>query len=179
MCWLCFFFLHRLDLNAFSKFRYSLQWPPMKSAEKIRFKGIVETIWSDPSFIEWHVWFTTVPFKPFTDQWYRNYPLIAACFSLTLFKLQKHYIYIILNPLWTFPVQYWNHIVRIRFCGSLNSIWEINAWSFQASILSQLFKGFRCKSGIVLFAWIFTWNYAHTPFNSTSTHFINPGILPY
>ena len=37
-------------------------------------KGTVGVTSSNPLFLEWYVRFTTVPFKPITEQWCQTYP---------------------------------------------------------------------------------------------------------
>ena len=37
-------------------------------------------------------------------------------------------------------------------------------------LITQSFKGYRCKSGIALFVWRVTWNYAYSPFMGKGKH---------
>ena len=60
------------------------------------------------------------------------------------------------------------HALR-RFYSNSTAIREIYKQSSFSSINSQRFKGYRCKSGIALFAWRVTLNYAYSPFKRRFT----------
>ena len=52
---------------------------------------------------------------------------------------------------------------RFSICSSERSVFHMN---------SQWFKGYRCESGIAIFAWRITWNYAYSPFKTKTTKVI-------
>ena len=73
VCWqltigliiLLFFFTGFDDFKNFEEFRVRI-WPnTLVNVLFIAFKGTINVISSDPPLIEWHIRFTTVPFKPF------------------------------------------------------------------------------------------------------------------
>ena len=80
-------------------------------------------------------------------------------------------VFVYLNCLFLFVVllqKWFAHFLLIRNNGE---IIIIKHFSSQESTVSSTFfirrfQGYRCKSGITIWAWRVTWNYAYSPFKS-------------
>jgi len=57
-----------------SAIQYRLNSPIQYRLKPVLKRGDVSIISSEPTFVEWEVSFTTVPFIPLTDQGWRSYP---------------------------------------------------------------------------------------------------------
>ena len=57
-----------------SPIQYRLNSPIQYRLKPVLKRGDVSIISSEPTFVEWEVSFTTVPFIPLTDQGWRSYP---------------------------------------------------------------------------------------------------------
>ena len=69
-----------------------------------------------------------------------------------------------------------SNILDLRISTAGKHVQELSEWNTfktrKATASSTLltryrFQGYRCKSGIAIFAWRVTWNYAYSPFNKT------------
>ena len=54
---------------------------------------------------------------------------------------------------------------------------ETKTFIFTSYLIRHKCQGYRRKSGIVIFAWMVTWNYAYSPFNAFNNYLQTASVL--
>ena len=111
------------------------------------FKGTVSVISSDRPCKDGNTRFTTVPTKSYSDR-KCGIVNISASFSIASSKQGMR-----------------KSISHGESANVNNSLKKTKSLISNSFLTRQSFQGHRCKSGIAIFAWRLTWNYAYSPFS--------------
>ena len=148
---------------------------------------VITTSLKNP-FIHYFTIFILSSFHLFIHSSIKFFKIIVLIFNKSFIHLWKNIFYILQFPIYkgTLETFIWSEMWKLTSCliriSSLllfinnkcasallqrnknKQFEETKTWISISYLIRKSFQGYHCKSGIAIFAWRVTWNYAYSPF---------------